>query len=218
MTSSKDILQQGRDAAIAVTDPSEWRHGKAPDYHFSRERMPEQRMCQHAPGSLAAVVEGVVQVFEMEISFKPDSTKWLSVVQNRFKSRVNGGPDYDAPALAARGSYNVLIGESPFYSSDSETFESSHDTFRGAFPEGFVWEVVEVYSPPPVVTAKWRHWGDFPGPYKGFAPTNQRVEMYGLSVIKLTDDLQILEVEHFYDNNRFLAELTGGCPVVAPKR
>lgn len=217
MTSVKERLLAGRDAAIAATPVSDWRNGKVPDYHYSNEFMPSQRTFQHAPDSLEAIVEKVVQIFEMEISFKPDSTQWLSVVQNRFKTRVNGGQDYDAPALSERGSYNVLIGDSPFYAASSESFESSHETFKSAFPKGFFWEVLEVYSPPPVVTVKWRHWGDFTGTYKGFEPSGKRVEMFGLSVAKLNDDLQMLEVEHFYDNNMFLAELTGGCPLANHK-
>jgi len=216
MSSVKQVLLEGRDAAIAAHD-AQWRHDKAPDYHFSQTLMPAQRTKQHDPNSLEAIVERLVQVFEMEISFKPDPSKWLSVVQGSFKTSVNGGRSYDAQELAARGSYNVLIGTSPFYDSASESFESSHDIFRGAFPSGFFWEVLEVYSPPPVVTVKWRHWGDFTGEYKGFAPTGQRVEMFGVSVVTVNDDLQIVDAEHYYDNSLFLGKLTGGCPVAHSK-
>ncbi|MGH1345956.1 MAG: SnoaL-like polyketide cyclase [Nannocystales bacterium] len=213
MKTPEQLLLKGRDAVVAATDEADWRKGKAPDYHYSNERMPGQRTTNHAEGSLEAIVESLIQVFEMEISHKPDANKWLSVVKESFKTRVNGGQWYNADALAERGSYNVLIGETPFYDSEAESFESSHDIFHQALPGGFFWEVLDVISPPPVVTFKWRHWGDFTGPYKGFEPTGERVEMFGVSIAKVTDNLQIVDVEHFYDNSQFLGKLTGGCPI-----
>lgn len=218
MTTAKQRLLEGRDSVISAAKSADWRHGHPPDYHYSKERMPNQRTHQHAPDSLEAIVERLVQVFEMEISHKPDPRTWLSIVQERFRTNVNGGPMCDAPTLAERGSYNVLIGDSPFYDTAAESFDSSHDIFHTAFPGGFFWEVLEVISPPPVVTVKWRHWGDFVGPYKQFAPTGQRLDLFGVSIVKVTDDLQILEVEHYYDNNKFLATMTGGCPLAATSR
>ncbi|GAY33562.1 hypothetical protein CUMW_284260, partial [Citrus unshiu] len=45
-----------------------------------------------------------------------------------------------------------------------ETFKSSHDAFRSAFPRGFAWELISVYSGPPMVAYKFKHWGLFKGP------------------------------------------------------
>jgi hypothetical protein len=135
------------------------------------------------------------------------------MVAQQFRTRVNGGPWADAAAIAERGSYNILIGDNAYYSAAEETFASSHETFHAAFPGGFLWEVLEVYSPPPVVSFKWRHFGRFAGPYKGFSPTGETIEMFGVSVAHCADDLRLLEVEHFYDNSKFLSQLTGGCPI-----
>ncbi|WP_338697662.1 SnoaL-like polyketide cyclase [Streptomyces sp. Q6] len=201
---------QGRSAVIAAADPSDWRE-EAPDYHLSHTDMPAQRTTEHAPGSLEAIVEGVVQVFEMEVSHKHDPATWVSMVSERFRTRANGGPWADAADIVDRGSYNILIGDSVFYG--DETFESSHDVFHTAFPGGFFWEVTEVLSGPPTITFKWRHWGTFDGTYKGFESTGEKIEMFGVSVAKVSDDLRLLEVEHFYDPNAFLGKLTGGCPV-----
>lgn len=197
---------------LAAADPSGWREGE-PDYHYSHTIMPEQRTHRFETGSLEAIVEGIVQVFEMEVSHKKDPATWVSVVADRFKTNFNGGPWADSAEIAERGSYNVLIGDSVFYPSGQESFESSHLTFRRTFPTGFFWEVLDVLSPPPVVTFKWRHWGKFDGEYKGFAPNGETVEMFGVSVATVTEDLRLLEVEHYYDPNAFLATLTGGCPV-----
>ncbi|MFC8096784.1 SnoaL-like polyketide cyclase [Streptomyces sp. NPDC057301] len=214
-TTDKPLWLRGRTAVVEAAAPEEWRAGRTPDYHLSETVMPGQRVSHHPAGSLAEITENLVQVFEMEVSHKKDPVTWVSMVAETFRTRVNGGPWSDAQDLAERGSYNVLIGDSVFYQQDDEelSFESSHRLFLKSFSGGFFWEVLEVLSPPPVVTFKWRHWGVFDGAYQGFAPTGERVEMNGMSVAKVSEDLRLLEVEHFYDPNSFLGRLTGGCPV-----
>ncbi|WP_131770464.1 ester cyclase [Candidatus Protofrankia californiensis] len=204
---------RGRDAVIADSTGVRWRDGAPPDYSRSKETMPRERTHQHAEGSLADIVERVVQVFEMELSHKKDPAEWVSMVTDQLRVRVNGGPAATAVDLAERGSYNVLIGENPYYSANDETFESSHRVFHEAFPGGFFWEVLEVYSPPPVITFKWRHWGTFSGPYKGLPPTGEHIEIFGVTVVRCTDDLKLVEVENFYDNTAFLGRLAGNYPL-----
>ncbi|MEX5711647.1 MULTISPECIES: SnoaL-like polyketide cyclase [Parafrankia] len=200
---------RGRDAVIAASTDARWRDGAPPDYRFSREVMPGERTVHHTPGSLADVVEQLVQVFEMELSYKSDPAQWVSMVSDRIRVSMNGGPAADSAELAERGSYNVLIGENPYYSAAAETFESSHETFHRAFPGGFFWEVLEVYSPPPVIAFKWRHWGTFDGPYQGHQPTGERMELFGVTVARCAPDLRLLAVENFYDNTTFLGRLAG---------
>ncbi len=209
--SETPLWLQGRDGVIATTKPGEWREGE-PDYHLSATVMPGERTHHFEAGSLEAIVESLVQVFEMEVSHKGDPATWVSMVTEKFRTNVNGGPWVGAAEIVETGSYNVLIGDSVFYKKD-ESFESSHAIFHRSFPGGFYWEVLEVLSPPPVVTFKWRHWGNFTGEYHGFAASGERIEMFGISVAKLSDDLRLLDVEHYYDPNQFLGKLTGGCPV-----
>ena len=45
-----------------------------------------------------------------------------------------------------RGTYNMLMNDSPVYDAASQTFDSSHNLFKGAFPEGFAWELLDLYS------------------------------------------------------------------------
>ena len=75
--------------------------------------------------------------------------------------------------------------EFQYYKADEESFESSHDVFRSAFPRGFAWEVISVYSGPPEIAFKFRHWGYFEGPFKGHAPTGEVVQFYGLATLKV---------------------------------
>jgi len=76
--------------------------------------------------------------------------------------------------------------EYKYYKAEEETFESSHEAFRSAFPRGFAWEVIKVYRGPPEIAYKFRHWGFFEGPYKGHAPTGNMVEFYGFGTLKVS--------------------------------
>jgi hypothetical protein len=197
---------------IAAAAPEDWRTS-APDYHLSAVVMPRERTTVHEPGSLEAVVEDLVRVFELEVSHKKDPATWVSVVAEHYRGRVNGGPWQDAEEFARIGSYNILIGDNPFYTAADETFESSHHLFHTALPGGFFWEVLEVLSGPPTVTFKWRHWGRYEGEYKGHQPTGELLELTGVTIATVSDELRILELEHFYDNNKLLGPLAHGCPV-----
>ncbi|MFQ6393169.1 ester cyclase [Nocardia sp. KC 131] len=211
-TAEAPLWLQGRDAVVAATPAEDWR-GAAPDYHLTNQIVPLERTTSHEAGSLEAIVEDLVRVFEMEVSHKKDPAKWVSVVAEHYRGRVNGGQWQNAQEFARIGSYNILIGDNPYYDAGSETFESSHETFLTAFPNGFFWEVLEVLAGPPAVTLRWRHWGKYDGAYKGHQPTGAQIEMFGVTIARVSDDLRILELEHFYDNNELLAPLAHGCPV-----
>ena len=123
---------------------------------------------------------------------------------------TNGGQEFTAADVSLQGTYNTFMGDSEHYTASQETFESSAKLFQTTFPQGFPWELLEVYSGPPKVTFKWRHWGHFRGAYKDFAPTGETVEIIGVSIAHVTDDLKIISLEHYFDNNLFLQKLTSG--------
>ena len=127
---------------------------------------------------------------------------------------TNGGKEYAAQDVIEQGTYNLFLEDSEHYRASDETFESSYNIFHAAFPQGFHWELMEVVAPPPNVVFKWRHWGTFTGAYKEPQPTGETIEVVSLSIAKVTEDLKIESVEHFFDTNKFLTKLTrGGCPV-----
>ena len=41
--------------------------------------------------------------------------------------------------------------------------QESQALFNDAFPNGFAWEVLKVFSAPPKVGFSWHHWGTFSG-------------------------------------------------------
>ncbi|KAI9186315.1 hypothetical protein LWI28_016132 [Acer negundo] len=116
------------------------------------------------------------------------------------------------------GSYNALLKTSlpeefKYYKAEEETFTSSHDAFRSAFPRGFAWEVLSVYSGPPVIAYKFRHWGFFEGPFKGHAPTGEMVEFYGFGTLKVDESLRAEDVEIYYDPAELFGGLLKGAPI-----
>ena len=201
---------QGRDTVIAHSRDAEWRYGEPPDYTRSKENLAKESTHNHLEGSLEALVQNLVRTFEMEASFKTNPSEWLSVVNEQFRMSSNGGPQYTASDVVEAGTYNLFIGDTEDYKASEEDFESSANLFHTAFPKGFLWEVLEVYSGPPNVTFKWRHWGTFNGSYKDYAPTGERVEIVGMSVARVSDDLRVLSIEHYFDNSLFLKKLTAG--------
>ncbi|XP_061983052.1 pathogen-related protein-like, partial [Populus nigra] len=68
------------------------------------------------------------------------------------------------------------------------------------------WEVLSVYSGPPVISFKFRHWGFFEGPFKGHAPNGEKVEFYGSGALNVDESMRAEDVEIYYDP----AELIGG--------
>lgn len=72
----------------------------------------------------------------------------------------------------------------------------------------FAWEVLEVYSGPPTVAFKWRHWGWMKGDYVGKNEEGLTVtikshgavlDIQGVTVAKLNDKLQIASLETWFD-------------------
>lgn len=204
---------QDREQVIQQDEGVEWRDGKRPDYSYTNAFLAKEKQYNHAEGTLDAIAYNLVRTFEMEASFKTNPQQWISVVTDKFRMSTNGGKEYTAEEIAESGTYNLFLEDSEHYRASDETFESSYNLFHNAFPNGFLWELVEVVAGPPNVVFKWRHWGTFTGAYKDYQPTGKTIEVVGLSIAKVTDDLKIESVEHFFDTNKFLSELTsGGCP------
>ena len=216
MTEETTPIQiQDRDHVLAADDGIEWRYGKRPDYSKTDKTLRAQSELHHLPGSLEAIVQYLVRTFEMEATYKLNPRQWTSIEPHEFRMRTNNGPEYTAFEIAERGTYNLFLGESPYYSSKSESFESSVSAFKEAFTTGFVWEVIEVYAGPPKVAFKWRHWGTHHGNFKDHAPTDKLIEVFGITIADVNAELKLTYVEHFFDNSQFFEKLTAGskCPM-----
>jgi hypothetical protein len=201
---------QDRATVLEYSNNVQWRYAKKPDYTDSNEKLAKESTQNHAANSLEALVQNLVRTFDIEANFKTNPQQWISVVQDKFRMTTNGGISYELKDLLDSGTYKLLIGNTQHYKATEENFETSTNLFHSAFPDGFLWEVLEVFSTPPTIAVKWRHWGNFRGNYKDYMGTGETIEVIGMSIVRVTDDLKILSLEHFYDNNKFLDRLTSG--------
>lgn len=161
-----------------------WRYGKAPDYTNTRKVWEESESFQqseefllstlhsakqmsHTAGSLPQLVENLVKNWEVEASFKKDLKDWRTIDHPNYSFAINGGPPQSAEHMLQVGTYNAIIAPNEYYSPESSDFASSHKTFKRMMPT-FAWEVLEVYSGPPQVAFRWRHWGTMKNDYVGF--------------------------------------------------
>ncbi|KAM7278969.1 hypothetical protein ACFE04_006103 [Oxalis oulophora] len=190
----------------------EWRHGAPPTYDTVNLLFEAGRTKEWPKGSLEETVQNAIKSWEMELSHKLQLKDFKTINPEKFKLFVNGRDGLSAEETLKVGSYNALLKNSlpeefKYYKAEEESFESSHDVFRSAFPRGFAWEVLHVYSGPPLIAFKFRHWGFFEGPFKGHAPTGQKVEFYGLGTLKIDESLRAEEVEIYYDPGELFAGL-----------
>jgi len=190
---------------------TEWRHGGPPTYADVNKLFEEGRTKEWPKGSLEEIVQNAVKSWEMELSHKTRLKDFKTINPDKFKLFVNGREGLSGEETLRLGSYNALMKNSlpkefQYYKADEETFESSHEVFRSAFPRGFAWEVLGVYTGPPEIVFKFRHWGFFEVFFKWHGPPREIVQFTGLATLKVDESLRVEEVEVYYDP----AELCGG--------
>jgi hypothetical protein len=105
------------------------------------------------------------------------------------------------------GTYNAIIPPNAFYSPAYSTFASSHKTFKRMMPV-FAWEVLEVYSGPPTVAFRWRHWGVMKNDYVGINDAGEKVtakahgreiSIEGVTVANVNSNVQLQAVRTWFD-------------------
>ncbi|XP_047342411.1 pathogen-related protein [Impatiens glandulifera] len=197
------------------THNTQWRHGGPPIYDVVNKLFEEGRTKEWEEGSLGETVQNAIKTWEMELSHKTNLQDFKTINPDKFKFIVNGKEGLSGEETLALGSYNALLKNTlpdkyKLYKAEEETFESSHDLFRSAFPRGFAWEVIDVYSGPPIISYKFRHWGYFEGPFKGHAPSGDMVQFYGMGTLKVDEYLKVEDVEIYYDPAELLAGLLKG--------
>ncbi|KAK9492204.1 hypothetical protein V1508DRAFT_404930 [Lipomyces doorenjongii] len=135
--------------------------------------------------------------WEIAASFKSFLTDWRTVDPNKYTFVMNGGEPQSAEHML----------RSNFYSPLNNDFESSHKTFKRMMPT-FAWEVLEVYSGPPKVAFKWRHWGVMKNDYVGYNDKKQKVrvkahggpiDIQGVTVATVNGALKVEKLETWFD-------------------
>ncbi|XWS23592.1 hypothetical protein CRYUN_Cryun28dG0028300 [Craigia yunnanensis] len=161
-----------------------WRHGAPPNYDVVNKLFEDERTKVWPPGSLEEKVQNLVKTWEMELFHKSSLDDFKSMDTKKFEFRC--------------------------YDPDKETAESSHRAFITTFRRGFALEVLKVYTGPPEIVYKFRHWGYNEGPFKGHAPTGELVEFYGMGVFEVDEEMKLVKMELFYDRGELLGGLLKG--------
>lgn len=194
---------------------TQWRNGP-PNYDVINKFFEEGRTKVWPIGSLEEKVQRLVKTWEMEIVHKVNPAEFKTLDGKEFRISVNGKKPLSLQDVARiGGSYNMFLQTSlpqhlRLYDPSEETRESSMDAFLTTFPRGFAIEVLEVYSGPPVIAYKFRHWGVMEGPFKGHNPTGETIEFFGMGVFKLNEESKIVKVELFYERGELLSGLVKG--------
>ncbi|KAF2404332.1 hypothetical protein EJ06DRAFT_469925 [Trichodelitschia bisporula] len=214
-----DILettsQLTRGLSDIVTDPNavlkditaEWRYGQPPDYSKTRVVYAQSKKMNHEAGSLPNLVENLVKNWEVEASFKTKVSEMRTIDPEHYSFAVNGGPPQAGEHVLKIGTYNALIAPNEYYSPENSDFNTSHKTFKRMMPT-FAWEVLEVYSGPPKVAFKWRHWGTMKNDYVGFNNKGEKVtakahggliEIHGVTIAEVDERFRVRKLETWFD-------------------
>ncbi|KAF7314627.1 hypothetical protein MKEN_00936400 [Mycena kentingensis (nom. inval.)] len=220
-----------------LKDNVQWRHKSAPNYAQTRADYLRTKKMTHEPGILASIVENLVKNWEIEASYKTELKEWRTIdhTPGAYSFAVNGGPPISAERMIELGTYNSLVAPNAYYSPEHNDFGQSHATFKRMMPT-FSWEVLEVYSGPPQVAFRWRHWGEMKRDYSAINDKGERVkipahgkviEIEGVTVAVVNDKMQLQKVETWFDPMEMFRQISseavgttggasvaaGGCPV-----
>jgi len=189
---------------------TKWRFGK-PNYAAVNKFYFENRVMKHKEGSLEAVVTSLVKNWEVESHHIASPHQWKTMDVSKFQAAVNGGCPANAQLMADIGPYNLLVGETADYTG-KVSFEDSNKNFSSTFPEGFAWEVLEVYSGPPTVTFKWRHFGKMSGTFtdktgKQHKGNGEMLNLIGMCIAKVNEELKIESLDIYYSPDEMIKPL-----------
>ncbi|KAL7155728.1 hypothetical protein ABFS83_03G096100 [Erythranthe nasuta] len=193
-----------------------WRYGAPPNYDVVNKLFEEGRTKIWSAGSVEEKVQNLVKTWEMEMFHKVNFDEYKTVDPLKYRFSLNGRK---ALSLEEKrklgGGYNSLLQTSlpekfRCFNPAEETVDSSHLAFTTAFPRGFALEIIQVYSGPPVIVYKFRHWGFMEGPFKGHSPTGEMVEFFGMAIFEVDENSKVVKVEFFYDRGELLGGLVKG--------
>lgn len=195
---------------------TQWRDGAPPNYDVVDRLFEEGRTQEWPVGSLEERVQRLVKSWEMEMVHKIRPGDFKTVNPNKFLFSLNGGKGITKQEIEQLGgAYNAFLQttlpeEFRIFNPAQESAESSQKVFTTTFPRGFALEILQVYSGPPTIVYKFRHWGYMEGPFKGHPPTGERVEFHGMAIFHVDEHTRIEKVEFFFDRGTLLGGFLSG--------
>jgi len=194
----------------------QWRFGAPPNYAVVNKLFEEGRTEIWPVDSLEEKVQNLLKTWEMELLHRSRFEEWKSCNPEKLTISVNGRKALTMEGVAEiGGSYNNFLQTSlpqklRGYDPIEYTNDASHLAFTTTFPRGFALEILQVYTGPPVIVLKFRHWGFMEGPFQGHSPTNEKAEFHGIAIFEVDEQWKIVKVEFFYDRGELLGGLMKG--------
>lgn len=171
---------------------------------------------KHESGSLIQLIENIVKNWEIEASFKPNLKEWRTIDPEVYTFAIHGGKAQSADEMTRIGTYNAIILPNELYSPKNMTFAASHKTFKRMMPS-FAWEVVEIYSGPPRITFKWRHWGVMENDYVGINDAGEKItvkahggmiDITGITIANVDSQLRIRGLRTYFDSMQMFRQIS----------
>ncbi|KAL7262922.1 hypothetical protein ACSBR1_001147 [Camellia fascicularis] len=203
-SSSVEAAQQGDKYRAYLNGEGEkstkWRFGAPPNHDVVNKLFEEGRTKIWPQGSLEEKVQNLLKSWEMEIFHKKSFDDFKTMDPKTYTFSLNGRKPTTLEEIVQKfaGGYNPLL----------QT--SLPEEFQFYNIAEFAIEVLQVYLGPPVIVFKFRHWGFMEGPFKGYAPTGEKIELYGMAIFELNEESKIVKVELFYDRGELLGGLMKG--------
>ncbi|KNA04900.1 hypothetical protein SOVF_195410 [Spinacia oleracea] len=194
---------------------TKWVSGAPPNFDIVDKLFEEGRTKIWEVGSLEEKVQNLVKTMEMEL-FHKSPQDYKAIDATKFAFSVNGRKALTLEGIRKMGGgYNGFLQTSlpeelRLYDPTKETTESSHRLFTTTFLRGFAFEILQVYSGPPVIAYKFRHWAYMEGPFLGHPPTGDLVEFFGCAIFEVDEQMRVIKVEFFYDRGELLGALMKG--------
>jgi hypothetical protein len=196
-----------------IKDGAKWRWGR-PNYARVNEMYFTNRTKQPVAGSPEELVTKVVKNWEVDSHHLADAKDWVTIDNSKFMISVNCGKKFSAQEFADIGPYNMLLQDmSKGYDMKlNPGAEGANSFWSNVFTQGFAWECLEVYSGPPKVSFKWRHFGKYSGTYQDaegnrYKGDGQIFNLYGHCVATVNANAIIEDIEVFYNPDDMIKNL-----------
>eukprot|EP00397_Hematodinium_sp_SG-2012_P052001 GEMP01061261.1.p1 GENE.GEMP01061261.1~~GEMP01061261.1.p1 ORF type:complete len:271 (+),score=57.41 GEMP01061261.1:122-934(+) len=193
-----------------------WLHGRKPDFSTTDACYMKGKWKNHEKDSLEMMVENLMRSWAMEINYKTDPTQWKTIDQMGTSWGANGWKMHKKFGMHELGKYNILLSgvDKDLWDSENVTAEMAQDIFRGCFSE-FPFEVLEVFSGPPIIGFSWRHFGIFDGKFRDKKGTGELLNMFGFAQATMNERMEVQEMRIYYNPTDFIKVLEGKQPASA---
>ncbi len=187
-----------------------WRNDRVPEYDVVNAKYLLQKTQKHSPDSLEKVVENLIKTWESEILHKLVPEQIGTIDMKQFSVATNNKTAYNVGEFMEKGSYCCLL-EGMKHPVMEMNFDEGTEYFEEKFKTGFAWEVIKVFSGPPKVAFSWRHWAhlDTKSLQEEEDGKGKLLEVFGFVKANTTEDGKLQDVEVFFDQEKFLADLEG---------